>query len=140
MDRMFERTFGRDFGGELDTLKPALDISESDKEVAITAELPGVDLKDVDVSVSGNMLTIAGEKKEEHEEKEAGYQRQERRYGFFRRSISLPKGVDPDSITAEYSKGVLTVRLNKSQEYLPKKVPVKALEQQPQQHKKSGNR
>jgi len=100
---------------EISATYPKMDISESDKEFKITAELPGMDEKDIDVSVSNDVLTLKGEKKAEKEEKKANYYRMERSYGTFHRSIPLPAEVEKDQIEAKFKKGVLTVVLPKSE-------------------------
>jgi HSP20 family protein len=124
MDRLFGRTFGEDVLGRRGWA-PALDMDEDEKEVTIRAEIPGVKPEDLDVSVTENTLSIAGEKKEEHERKERGFFRSERRYGSFRRTVPLPVGVDPDSVTAEYNDGILSVRLQKTEQAQPKRIQVK---------------
>ena len=116
MDSLFDG-FISDLGEPARALKdfdPRVDIKETDKEIHITAELPGVDEKDVDVSVSGDAVTIKGEKHEEKEEKGEDRHRIERSYGAFRRSFSLPCEVDADKASASFKKGVLTVMLPKS--------------------------
>lgn len=107
---------------------PAVDLTEDDKTYKVTAELPGMDEKDIDVTVSGGALVIKGEKKEEKEEKDKNYYLSERSYGSFRRSFSLPEGVDQDKITANFAKGVLTVTLPKTADAqkAQKKIEVKA--------------
>jgi len=93
---------------------PAVDLVEKDKEYQITAELPGIDEKNVEVKLSNGSLIISGEKKEEREEKDKGYFLSERRYGSFRRAFRVPENVEADKIDATFTKGVLTVRLPKS--------------------------
>ncbi len=95
---------------------PAVDLVEKDKEYQITAELPGLDEKNIEVKLSNGTLTISGEKKEEREEKDKGYHLSERRYGSFRRAFRVPEGVNADNIEASFAKGVLTVRLPKTAE------------------------
>ena len=95
---------------------PAVDFVEKDKEYEITAELPGLDDKNVEVKLSSGVLSISGEKKEEKEEKKEGYYFSERRYGSFQRAFRVPEGVDADKIEASFEKGVLTVRLPKTPE------------------------
>jgi len=95
---------------------PSVNVSETDNEIHITAELPGLDEKDLDVSLSGNNLIIRGEKKSEEEEKGEHYYRKESSFGAFHRSISLPTNVVEDRIEATYKKGVLKIRLPKSPE------------------------
>ncbi|MGC2410981.1 MAG: Hsp20/alpha crystallin family protein [Methyloceanibacter sp.] len=95
---------------------PAVDMAEKDKEYEITAELPGMDEKNIDVKFADGVLTIKGEKKEEKEEKNKDYYLSERRYGSFQRSFQVPESVDGDKIEAKFVNGVLTVRLPKSPE------------------------
>jgi len=95
---------------------PVVDVVEKEKEYQISAELPGLEEKDVEVSVADDMLTIKGEKKEEKEEKAKNYYLSERRYGAFQRSFQLPSGVDAEKIEANFQKGVLTVTLPKTPE------------------------
>ncbi|MGC2413064.1 MAG: Hsp20/alpha crystallin family protein [Stellaceae bacterium] len=95
---------------------PVIDVAENGKAYRITAELPGMDAKNVDVSVSGDVLTIKGEKHQEKEEKEEDYYLSERSFGSFQRSFSLPAGIDRDKISSELKKGVLTITLPKTAE------------------------
>jgi HSP20 family protein len=106
---------------------PAVDVVESEKAYEITAELPGMDEKNIEVKVTDGSLTIKGEKQEEKEEKERGYYLQERHYGSFERSFELPESVDPDKIEASSKNGVLTVTLPKKAEAqkAAKKIEVK---------------
>jgi HSP20 family protein len=91
-----------------------IDIDDGDKEVVVSAELPGMDEGDVDVFVSDGILTIRGEKKVDRERKEDGYVLRERRYGVVERSVPLPDGVDPDKATAKLKGGVLTIKMPKT--------------------------
>jgi HSP20 family protein len=93
---------------------PPVDFVEKNGEYEITAELPGLDEKSVDVKLAGGVLTISGEKKEEKEERKEGYYFSERRYGSFSRAFRVPDGVDSDKITAAFEKGVLTIKLPKT--------------------------
>lgn len=97
---------------------PATDIIESEKELTLTAELPGLELKDIDISVDDGVLTVRGEKAEEKVEKEEEkrYHLFERTYGAFQRSFTLPRSVDPTKISAEFVKGVLAVHMPKTAE------------------------
>jgi len=95
---------------------PAIDIVEKDKAFEVTAELPGLDAKDIEVQLANGMLTIKGEKQEEKEEKTKDRYVSERRYGSFRRTLQVPGGVDAEKIEASYKTGVLTVTLPKSPE------------------------
>jgi len=92
---------------------PQVDVTETDKEIKVSAEIPGVEPKDIDVSVESGMLTIKGEKKYEREEKEKGQYRMERSYGSFERAIELPAEVDESKAKAEFKKGVLRLTLPK---------------------------
>jgi HSP20 family protein len=107
---------------------PAVDVAESEKAYEITAELPGMDEKNVEVKVVDGSITIKGEKQEEKEEKKKDYYLHERHYGAFERSFTLPDGVDADKIEASFKKGVLTVTLPKKPEAQKpaKKIEVKA--------------
>jgi HSP20 family protein len=107
---------------------PAVDLVESDKAYEITAELPGMDNKNIDIKVTDGRLTIKGEKQEEKEEKKKDYYLHERRFGSFERSFDLPESVDAEKIEASFKKGVLTVTLPKKAEAQKpaKKIEVKA--------------
>ena len=107
---------------------PAVDIVEQDKAYEMTAELPGMDEKNIEVKVANGMLTIKGEKKEEKEEKRKDYYHSERRYGSFERRFQIPEGVDTGKIDASFKKGVLTVMLPKTPEaqVTEKKIAVKS--------------
>ena len=130
MDQIFSRFLENPWGG-LDLpfapssgWIPSVDVVDGAKEVTVRAEIPGVDPKDIDVSVAGGTLTIAGEKKSEHEERGKDFYRSERAFGSFRRSVVLPEGVDADKVSAEHANGVLTVRLPKSQSAIPKRIAI----------------
>ncbi|HID75764.1 MAG TPA: Hsp20/alpha crystallin family protein [Planctomycetaceae bacterium] len=103
---------------------PPVDIGETDEEVIVRAELPGVAPEDIEVSISGGQLVLAGQKREATEKTEKGFYHTETRHGSFRRSIRLPQGVDEKQVEAEYKDGVLTVRLKKSPAVPPKRIPV----------------
>jgi HSP20 family protein len=107
---------------------PAIDMSEDGKAYKISAELPGLDAKDVDVSISGNTLVLKGEKRREREETEKNYHFSERAYGSFQRAFELPASVDRDKVSADFSKGVLTITLPKTPEAQKqqKKIEVKS--------------
>jgi HSP20 family protein len=139
MNRLFEDFF-EDFGpawnrgsllrrgeGWAEEL-PSFEVSESDEEFCVKAELPGMDEKDIDVSLEGRELTIRGEKKREHEDKHRDYYVSEVSYGEFCRSIQLPEGIDRDKVKAEFKKGVLTLTLPKTEEgrVQRKRIDVKA--------------
>jgi HSP20 family protein len=104
---------------------PAVDVKETKSEVVVNAEIPGMDAKDIDISLNERTLTIRGEKKQEKEEKEENYHLIERHYGTFARSIPLSKGVDSDKVSASYKDGVLKVRLPKAGEAEKKEIKIK---------------
>jgi HSP20 family protein len=120
MERLFE-DFSRDLGWGPPAaagvgMAPRVDVSETESEIRIEAELPGVDEKDVEVVLSDGRLTIKGEKKQEKEEKKKDYHMVERSYGSFARSITLPFEADPDKVRATFVKGVLNVTVPKPSE------------------------
>lgn len=131
IDRLFE-DFGRGFpslpafGGNGAGLMPSIDVTETDKEIEITAELPGLEEKDVQINVADNLLTIRGEKKAEKEEKDKNYRLIERSYGSFERTLELPDGVNADAIKASIAKGVLKVTVPKPAPAQAKKIEVKS--------------
>jgi HSP20 family protein len=106
-------------------LTPSVDVTETDREIEITAELPGLEEKDVQIDLVDNILTIKGEKKAEKEEKDKAYRLVERSYGAFARSVELPAGVNPDAIKANIAKGVLKVSVPKPAPAQTKKIAVK---------------
>lgn len=103
---------------------PAVDIFEKNGKTTIKAELPGVDKKDVNVDVKEGVLTLSGERSYENEVKEENFYKKERAYGRFNRSFSLPEGLDPDMINAEFKDGILTIEMPQSKEKEPKKISV----------------
>ncbi len=107
---------------------PAMDLAEKDDSYEITAELPGMDEKNVEIKLSNHTLTIKGEKSEEKEDRQKDYYLSERRYGSFQRSFQIPEGIDADKIVASFAKGILTVKLPKTAEAkkAEKKITVKA--------------
>jgi len=125
LDRLFgsfARSFSTPTFGEL---MPSMDLSETDKEIEITAELPGLEEKDVQLNVADNVLTIRGEKKDERGEKDKNYQLIERSFGSFMRTVELPAGVNLDGIKAVMTKGVLKVTVPKPAPAQVKKIDVK---------------
>lgn len=127
MDRLWnrflgERPFGRTFTEEW---LPSIDVTETKDNLLIMAELPGLEAKDVNVSVSGDILTIKGEKKKEEEEKDEHYYHCERYCGSFQRSFRLPVNIEADKVEATFDKGVLKVTLPKPEEAKKKKIEIK---------------
>jgi HSP20 family protein len=122
IDQMFNGMLG-DWTGPMDLLDrrlgswmPQIDVSETAKEIRVTADLPGMEEKDLEVSLVEGALTIKGEKSEEHEEEKGDVHRSERQYGMFERTIPLPSEVDADKVKASFKKGVLKITLPKTKE------------------------
>jgi len=122
IDQIFNGFLG-DWTGRMDlfdrrvgSFMPEVDVTETGKEVRVTAELPGMEEKDLEVSLIDGALTIKGEKREEHEEEKGDYYRSERQYGAFERMIPLPSEVDADKAKASFKKGVLKITLPKTKE------------------------
>lgn len=103
-------------GENLGKFYPSIDIKESDKEIILTAELPGLEEKDFELLLTDDALTIKGEKKEEKESREKDYYRMERKYGSFSRVVALPDGIETAKVDAKFKNGVLTITLPKSEE------------------------
>jgi len=125
IDRLFD-DFGRGWDRLTTISFPKIDVAESDGEIEITAELPGLEQKDIDISVADNLLTVSGEKQNESERKDKTYTLTERSYGSFSRTIPLPAGVDPAAIKATVAKGVLKVTVPKPASAKAAKVEVKS--------------
>lgn len=135
MNRLFDDFF---HGFDLEPLRaveeryagfsPSIDVRESDNEVTIKAEIPGIDEKDVEVLVCDESVTITGEKKEEQEDKGKDYYHLERTYGSFHRVIPLPKGINLEKVEATFKNGLLTVKVPKTEEARSKdrKIPISA--------------
>jgi HSP20 family protein len=125
IDRLFD-----DFGRGWDrfpaaTAFPKVDVAETDADIEITAELPGLEQKDINVHVADNVLTVSGEKRTETERKDKTYSISERNYGAFSRSLTLPAGIDPAAIKATVAKGVLKVTVPKPASAKAAKIEVK---------------
>ncbi|MDF2094788.1 Hsp20/alpha crystallin family protein [Aquibaculum arenosum] len=114
------------FGGGLDLQVPSIDLVEEDKELVVTAELPGVDEKDVEITLDQGILSIRGEKKSESEREEGRTRVSERQYGSFERSIALPEDIDEEQVKAHYDKGVLTIRVGRKPDAVrkAKRIPI----------------
>ena len=126
-DKFFHNTFSQVFGeegGKLSKWSPAVDIFETEQNVVLKAELPGIDPKDVEVRVENNTLFLKGQRKFENEVKEENYHRIERSYGSFTRTFALPSTVNADNVTAEYKSGILTLTMPKREEAKPKTIKI----------------
>jgi HSP20 family protein len=128
VDRVFDRFFGQGAAQGMTVWAPAVDVRETNDELQVTAELPGLAPDDVNVTVENGVLTISGEKKQEVQEgKEDGnYYLYERRYGRFERSFSLPRSVNAEKVKASFENGVLTIALPKAEAAKPRKVQIEA--------------
>jgi HSP20 family protein len=104
---------------------PAMDLVEGEDHYVLKADLPGMDEGDVRIELEDDTLAISGERKAEHADAKDGYVRVERAFGAFHRSLTLPRGVDPEQITASFDKGVLEVRIPKPQESRPRRVAIR---------------
>jgi len=125
INRLFSEAFDRSSGeANLTTWAPAVDIYETEQALVVKADLPDVKPEDLDIRVENNILTIRGERKFEKEEKEENFRRVERRYGSFVRSFTLPNTVNTEDVTADYSSGVLKIKLGKRAEAKPKQIKV----------------
>ena len=126
--RMFDVEPAFRYEGSFTMPSPAVDITEDDAGYKVTAELPGMAEKEIEVTVSGDTLTLKGEKRQEKEQKEKNFYLSERSYGSFQRSFYLPEGVDRDKIGADFSKGVLTITMPKTAKAVEqrKKIEVKS--------------
>ena len=111
--------------GEESMVVPDFDISETEKEYVIAGEIPGIDVKDLKVTLTDGIVTIKGEKKKEQEEKEENYHRVERHYGSFERSFRLPDGIKTKELDAQYKDGILKLTLPKAEVSEVKKIEVK---------------
>ncbi len=127
MDKLWNRFFGEWPSAELfrGEWAPSLDVSETKENIVVKAEIPGMDTKDIDISLANDVLTIKGEKKQEKEEKEENYHRVERSYGTFTRSIRLPVDVESNKIKATHKNGVLKITLPKSEKAKAKEIKIK---------------
>ncbi|MDY7035101.1 MAG: Hsp20/alpha crystallin family protein [Thermodesulfobacteriota bacterium] len=127
MDRFWNRIFGETSlsGTFSEDWSPRLDVSENKDNFIVEAELPGVDAKDVNVNISGNILTIKGEKKKQEEKKDEHSHYLERYYGSFQRSFQIPASVKTDKIEATFDKGVLQITLPKTEEAKKKEIEIK---------------
>jgi HSP20 family protein len=128
MNRLFDSVFdtprGGNSGGALRRWMPAMDLVETDEHFVLRADLPGLSEDDVKIEVEDGTLIVSGERKAEHEERGEGFHRLERAFGTFSRSLTLPKGVDADAVTASFERGVLEVRVPKPAQRKPRRIEI----------------
>lgn len=139
MNRLFDSFFGRREGAVANGYGsrrwiPPMDLVETEDNLVLRADLPGVDRDDINIEVKEGILTISGERKAQHEEKREGFHRVERSFGRFSRSLELPKGVEADNIEADFERGVLEVRMPKPAERKPTRIEIQdgSREQEPE--------
>ena len=126
MNRLFNTFFATPTAGNGAVRRwiPAMDVVETDDHFVLKADLPGLTEEDVNIDVDDNVLTVSGERKAQHEDKREGYVRVERSYGSFRRSLTLPEGVDADAVTASFARGVLEISIPKPEQRKPRRVAI----------------
>ncbi len=125
MSRLLQQeALGREDALLSTSFAPPVDIYEDEHSYTLKLEVPGIEEKDIDVKLENSTLTVTGERKFEKEEKEENYRRVERRYGSFVRSFTLPQTIDSETVTAEYDKGLLKIRLAKKAEAKPKQIKI----------------
>jgi HSP20 family protein len=129
MNRLFNTVFdqptaGGANGGTLRRWMPAMDLVETDDHFVLRADLPGLTEDDIKIELEDGTLTVSGERKSEHETRNEGYHRVERAFGTFSRSLTLPKGVDADAVTAKFDRGVLEVSIPKPEERKPRRIEI----------------
>ena len=127
MNRLFNtvaETSGATGGAPLRRWIPAMDLVESGDHFVLRADLPGMKQEDVQIEFEDNVLSISGERRSEHEERDEGFHRVERAFGSFQRTLTLPKGVDPEAISARFEDGVLEVRIPKPEESKPRRISI----------------
>ena len=127
-NRLFDSFLGNGGRADVRTRRwvPPMDLVETDGALVLRADLPGLGRDDVEIEVKDDVLTVSGERRSEHEERADGHYRVERAFGRFSRSLSLPKGVDADSIGADFTDGVLEIRIPKPEERRPHRVAIGA--------------
>ena len=126
MNRLFDGFFGTRSGARngMSRWIPQMDLVEAEDALVLRADLPGMSEEDVAIEIKDRVLTVSGERKSEHEEKGESFDRAERAFGSFSRSLTLPDGIDPDAVAASFSKGVLEVRVPKPEERKPHRVAI----------------
>lgn len=129
VNQLFQDSFIRPGSGLMpfDIAQPAVDVIENKNEIIVKASMPGLKPDDIDITLTGDQLTLKGETKSEQKIEEGNYVRQERRFGAFQRTLTLPTSVVSDKAKAEFENGVLTLTLPKSEDVKPKSIKVKAI-------------
>jgi HSP20 family protein len=132
MNRLFNTVFDtpQPAGSAMRRWMPAMDLVESDESFVLRADLPGLSEEDIKIEFEDGTLTVSGERKAEHESKSEGYYRVERAFGSFSRSLTLPQGIDPEAVTANFDRGVLEVRIPKPEQRKPRRIEIGGSAQQ----------
>jgi HSP20 family protein len=132
MNRLFNAAFDTPAGnGNARRWTPAMDLVETDDHFVLRADLPGMTESDVNIELEDNVLTVSGERRAEHEEKREGFYRVERAFGSFSRALTLPKGIDAESVDAAFDNGVLEVRIPKPEQRKPRKITIGNVGEEP---------
>jgi HSP20 family protein len=127
MNRLFNTAFDSGSSGPaLQRWVPAMDLVESGEQFVLRADLPGMSEEDIQIELEDGTLTVSGERKAEHEQREEGFHRVERSFGTFARSLTLPKGIDGDAVSASFDRGVLEIRIPKPEERKPRRISIAA--------------
>jgi HSP20 family protein len=127
MNRLFNTAFDSGSSGPaLQRWVPPMDLVESGDQFVLRADLPGMSEEDIQIELEDGTLTVSGERKAEHEQREEGFHRVERSFGTFARSLTLPKGIDGDAVSASFDRGVLEIRIPKPEERKPRRISIAA--------------
>jgi HSP20 family protein len=127
MNRLFNTAFDSGASGPaLQRWVPPMDLVESGDQFVLRADLPGMSEEDIQIELEDGTLTVSGERKAEHEQREEGFHRVERSFGTFARSLTLPKGIDGDAVSASFDRGVLEIRIPKPEERKPRRISIAA--------------
>jgi HSP20 family protein len=127
MDRLFDSFFSGSRGANIaQRFSPAIDVAETENELVLTADLPGIDESDIAIEVKDGVLSISGERRDNRESAEGAYRRVERSFGRFSRAMRLPRGTDPAAVSANFDRGVLEVRIAKPEITKPHRVEIGA--------------
>jgi HSP20 family protein len=124
MNRLFNAAFDAPSGAPARRWAPAMDLVETGDHFVLRADLPGMGESDVNIELEDNVLTLSGERRSEHETDGEGFHRVERSFGSFSRSLTLPKGVDPEGVAASFDRGVLEVRIPKPEQRKPRRIEI----------------
>jgi HSP20 family protein len=131
MNRLFNAAFDTPSGSQARRWAPPMDLLETEDQFVLRADLPGMGESDVKIELEDNVLTLSGERKSEHETNGEGFHRVERAFGSFSRSLTLPRGVDPEGVAANFDRGVLEVRIPKPEQRKPRRIEISGGDAEP---------